>query len=731
MKTGQQQELESSLRASPRPAAAALALPAALLTLFAYSLPDATTALILASLLYATAALLWIICNRHPAMAAPVTLGAYVTAVVALALIVQRDDLLLLSCLVTAMAGCFGGERLAIYTASAQAVILSAVGLLGVASWQPVALGIALNGGVLAALLTLLQPVRTLAYWSFERYERAQALLEEARDRQAELKQTLEALAQSNRELALAHDRLAAMRLVAEDARRTKAAFVSNVSHEFRAPLNIIIGLTEILLDARRVYGRELPVGAREDVGILQRNCQHLLDLINDVLDLSQIEADQLAMRREWVDLGAIISNAADMVRPLIEAKGLAFEVIVPGDLEAVYCDPRRIRQVILNLVSNAARFTEQGRISIAARREAEQVLVSVEDTGPGIRVDDIERIFEPFQQSGSTGAVLGKGSGLGLAISREFVRMHDGRIWVETTPGSGSTFHFRLPVRPAAEPRAGGERWLTPTWFERVRTARSPAAQLGDRVVVHDRTHRLAGALARYAGDLTLVEAPNRDAVAALSERESARAVVLCADDAQSLVEDVQLVAQQLASTPTIGIVVCKPTATDELLGAVDYIVKPVSSESVRRACERVCPAPSRFLIVDDEPDARHVITTHLQRLYAGAEVRDAGSGLEMLNVASSWRPDIILLDVVMPEMDGWQALAALKARPELATLPVAMLSGQDRHPEPLMGSLVLATIHEGMSLGKLIAVFRALNDVLLPHSAGPVAAPQESQSD
>ena len=193
-----------------------------------------------------------------------------------------------------------------------------------------------------------------------------------------------------------------------------------------------------------------------QSLEIVQRNTDHLATMINDVLDLSQAESGQLALHREWVELGTEIENAlAAVVLLLIEKKGLYLQVTIADSFPQVYCDKTRIRQVILNLVSNAARFTERGGITVEARHQGHDVLISVADTGPGIAPSDLERIFEPFYQSDNAQPGLG-GSGLGLNISQQFIERHQGRIWVESECGSaydgcGSTFSFRLPISPPA----------------------------------------------------------------------------------------------------------------------------------------------------------------------------------------------------------------------------------------------------------------------------------------
>ncbi|MEW5720545.1 MAG: histidine kinase dimerization/phospho-acceptor domain-containing protein, partial [Chloroflexota bacterium] len=197
--------------------------------------------------------------------------------------------------------------------------------------------------------------VRRVAQWTSAYYEHARTMLGQVYDQRTEREQTVADLAHANRQLALMNEKLLAARLLAEEAQRAKAAFVANVSHEFRTPLNMIIGLVDLLLEIPDIYGRSLPPALLEDLEIVHRNCEHLSSMITDVLDLSQVEAGRLALRREQVNLVEVIERAIGLTRPLIDKKGLSLDVTVPSDLPEVYCDRTRIRQVIVNLMSNAA----------------------------------------------------------------------------------------------------------------------------------------------------------------------------------------------------------------------------------------------------------------------------------------------------------------------------------------------------------------------------------------
>ncbi|MBI1877654.1 MAG: hypothetical protein HYR94_05390, partial [Chloroflexi bacterium] len=218
-------------------------------------------------------------------------------------------------------------------------------------------------------------PFYEITQWSWTNYRKAQDLLEDVRDRKVELQQALDDLAHAYREMDLLNERVTAMRLVAEEAQAAKTAFVAKVSHEFRTPLNMIIGLTDVLMDTPEVYGDSLSPALLEDLKIVHRNCEHLSKMVNDVLDLSQTELGRLTLRREWTYLAQDIDAALTIVRPLLEKKRLTLQVNIPVDLPQVYCDRTRISQVVLNLVSNAARFTDQGGITLSAQQQEQHVV--------------------------------------------------------------------------------------------------------------------------------------------------------------------------------------------------------------------------------------------------------------------------------------------------------------------------------------------------------------------
>ena len=253
-----------------------------------------------------------------------------------------------------------------------------------------------------------------------------------------QLQEYQERLRDTNKKLEIAFEQ-------AEESRQAKARFAANVSHELRTPINLIVGFSEVMIHAPEVYDRPLPASYRDDIHAVYRNARHLQNLINDVLDISQLEARHLAIVKEKGDLGECVRQSANMVAELIAKKGLDFELDIPSDLPEQWFDPLRIRQILLNLLVNAARFTRDGAISIEIAVNENEVITSVIDTGIGLTQSDIKHVFEEFYQVDGSDVYDERGSGLGLTLSRELIRLHGGVMNVSSAgvPGQGSRFSF------------------------------------------------------------------------------------------------------------------------------------------------------------------------------------------------------------------------------------------------------------------------------------------------
>ena len=702
------------LRASPGLALLLLLVPAIALGLSAWGLAEPSVALNLSLFLCALAFAAFLVQTWNDELGRWATIMALMAAVFSFHRWLRIPGILILLMVPTALAAAFLGFSAALISALGQSILLFLAWLLRIMPRTDALVAIASLWIMVATLYFIYRPIHDLAEWSWTHYGQARDLLEEARNRQSQLKDTLDALAHTNRQFALANERLAAARLAAEDARKAKAAFVAKVSHEFRTPLNMIIGLTDLLLETPEVYGEGLPPRLLQDLDIVRRNCEHLASMISDVLDLSQVEAGRMALHRDWVDLGEILHAAVTTVQPLLQKKGLQLRIDIDDGVTEVYCDRTRIRQVVLNLVSNAARFTEYGSVNIRAEQDAQYVRVSVEDTGPGIAAEDVGRIFEPFEQVNIRPWQSRSGSGLGLSISKQFVELHGGRMWLKSAVGKGSTFYFRLPLAPLQGPAAPATRWITEQWEAR-RTREDISQQpLRPRVVLWDDTHELETLLVRYGEEIEFVYSQGLvDADQKLRQTASSALLINTASprDLWPRLEGARAI---ITDVPIFGCSIPPHADPARERGVTGYLLKPVTRAMVSAAVEAVDGTAERVLVVDDDPDALSLVARMLHSHDPHLAVKTTTQSVESLSIMRQWRPDLVILDIIMPEMDGWQVIQAMQREPALRDIPIVVISAQDPRDEPLTSSAVMATIGRGLSLNEVLMYLQQASALL-----------------
>jgi signal transduction histidine kinase/CheY-like chemotaxis protein len=570
---------------------------------------------------------------------------------------------------------------------------------------------------ILGIMSCAAQPVRQVASWSWEYYRCAQQQLEEARGRQADLEQALDDLVHANRQIGLANERMALLRRAAEEARRQKEAFIARVSHEFRAPLNIIIGMISLMMENPKQYGGRFPRKAWEHLQVVYANCRHLSSMIDDVLDLSQADAGRLTLHRTEADLKEIVESSITVVRPWLEKKSLALRVMLPDDLPPIPCDRVRIRQVVLNLLSNAARFTEKGSVSVEVTRRNGHALIKVADTGPGIPPEDLSRIFEPFAQGSADPLRAKGGSGLGLSISKQFVELHGGRIWVESQVGVGTAFFVELPLSDPEGPIVPPGRWIKEDWLWMARRSGPglPKGQYRPRLVVCDRDGDLCQTLRRRYGEIEFVETNDvAQAVEALKQCP-AQALVINAGTPMELWDLIDRARERVNDTPIIGCAYPSRLARALQAGAVGFVVKPITRSALTQAIARAGRPVRRILVVDDEAEAREMMAWTLRACQPAWEVIAADCGATALHMLRAHRPDLVLLDMVMPDMDGWQVLAAQQADEALRDIPTVIVSAQDMGDGALASQVVLATAHRGLGIGSFVECVHTLAKAFL----------------
>jgi signal transduction histidine kinase/CheY-like chemotaxis protein len=547
-------------------------------------------------------------------------------------------------------------------------------------------------------------------------YARMRELLEAARDQRCELLQVQEDLVKTNIELKRVSERLEAMRKLADQARRAKEEFVANVSHELRTPLNLILGFSEMISQAPHIYGPSLPPRLLADIEIIRSNSQHLSSLIDDVLDLSQIDAGFMALSREWTHLAAIVEAAATAVRPLFDRKRLFLEIDFPADLPMLFCDPVRIRQVILNLLSNAGRFTERGGVQVRAGTTGTEIVISVRDTGPGIPPEAVERIFEPFMQADHTLRRRFGGNGLGLAISRRLVELHGGRMWVESTPRDGTTFFFSLPL-DAAGP-APSVRGINPyhPYERRARPFKAPHPRLIPRYVLVERGDTLSRLLSRYLGEVEIVTTHDLAEALAEASRLPCQALVISDPGIHHSTTMLDQVANLAYGTPAIFCWIPDQKEMTEHLGLSGYLTKPVSQEALLRAIDSLGRPVRTILLIDDEPDALQLLGRMLGAARRGYRVLRATSIHHAEAILRQRRPDIVLLDLLMPGLDGLAFLQRRRDDPTLRAVPVIAVTARDAGRGPIASNFLAVTRGGGLTVREILDCIQALGEILAP---------------
>jgi signal transduction histidine kinase/CheY-like chemotaxis protein len=570
------------------------------------------------------------------------------------------------------------------------------------------------------------RPLVTALEWSWSSYEQSRDLLEQSRDYQLELNQTLDDLAEANIQLKRLNRLAQGLRQAADDARHEKEQFVARVSHELRTPLNMIIGFSEMVLKSPGVYGRKLPPALLADLTVIFRNSQHLSDMIDDVLDLSQIGTGQIALSKERVILKEIIQAAAVAVQPLYTSKGLYLEIEVPEE-STLFCDRTRIREVVINLLSNAGRFTDQGGVKVRAWQEGNDFIVSVSDTGPGISPDAQQRIFIPFQQADQSIRRRYGGTGLGLSISQSFVELHGGKMWVESQVGIGSTFYFTLPIDPPVVLRDDITRWFSPYFHfeEKLHRPSIPVKQIRPRFVVVDQGGTIPHLLARYMEEIEVALADSMEAAAQLISQTPVQALLINAFSINDTLAQIKITDIPFG-TPVL--VCTMPGASDaaSALGVLNYLVKPISREVLIHTLRSLAVPVTTVLIIDDEPDALQLFRRMIISEDPECRVITASNGEQALQILQNEHPNVILLDLVMPEMDGYRLLKILAQNSELCTIPVVIISASDQPEQIAVTDTLAIACKGGFSTPQLLESIRVFSQLLgTPGQSGDLTAP------
>jgi signal transduction histidine kinase/CheY-like chemotaxis protein len=457
------------------------------------------------------------------------------------------------------------------------------------------------------------------------------------------------------------------------DASEHKSVFLANMSHELRTPLNAIIGFSELMLDARESQFDAST--QRRFLTQVHASGKHLLGLINDILDLAKVEAGQMELRLQSIPVEPVVGQVLALVEPLAAEK----QIVIHSDTASagsLLVDAGKLKQMLLNLVSNAIKFTpEGGTVNISAQRLANAVEIAVADSGIGISEADQSKIFMEFHQVDPGPGRRQQGTGLGLALTRRFALLHGGDVRVSSKLGEGSVFTLRLPLQvaaPVATPRADGAGADDPS--------RPLVLVVEDDVAAAELLTRQLG----VAGFRTHVARTGREAI---SLARSLRPAAITLDILLPELDGWEVMSRLKRDEDTSGIPVVVVSVVDnpelgKALGALDYFVKPVDGKVLVERLKRFRLAPhahggpTRVLVVDDEAANRHWLTRILEP--AGFDVILAAGGREAIDIAKVQHPDLVLLDLMMPDVTGFDVVEALRADTATAQTPIMILTAR-----------------------------------------------------
>jgi len=470
-------------------------------------------------------------------------------------------------------------------------------------------------------------------------------------------------------------------RAYAENASTAKSRFLTNMSHELRTPLNSVIGFANLML---KNGGGHLDDTELMYLQRIAANGKHLLFLINQVMDLAKIEASKVYAEWRMVNLRTLIHDVVGQLEGAAHVKSVPLAAEIPEGIRPLVTDAAKLTQILVNLIGNAIKFTEQGKVTVAVvpvRDDGRVAAIEVRDTGIGIPPDRMGAIFEAFQQAEDGTSRKYGGTGLGLAISRALCDVLGYKIEVESRPGEGSTFRIVIPEAAAGHEALPPERVAEPRTVSVGVRRKVPVA-----LVIDDDPD------ARVLVSQVVEEAGCRP-ITVSSGEAGVRMARECHPDVITLdllmpAMDGWMVLRQLKSDPTVSdipVIVVSIVAQERrgsVLGAVDVLQKPVSREALLDVLVKVVKAPSRqVLVVDDNEDDLRIMSEHLRD--SDYTVRLAGSGRDALQMIEATPPDAVVVDLVMPEVDGYTMIHLLRRNPQFRDLPIVVVTGRDLSPE------------------------------------------------
>jgi signal transduction histidine kinase/DNA-binding response OmpR family regulator len=472
----------------------------------------------------------------------------------------------------------------------------------------------------------------------------------------------------------------------AEEANRTKSQFLASMSHELRTPMNAIIGYSEMLIEEVEDLGQE---ELEPDLQKIRGAGKHLLSLINDILDLSKIEAGKMDLYLESFDVRDMVNEVASTIAPLVEKNANTLNVRCSEGVGTMHADLTKVRQSLFNLLSNASKFTQNGTIDLEAERSTEdgkeQVVFRVRDTGIGMNEEQLEKLFQAFTQADASTTRKYGGTGLGLTITRHFCEMMEGSISVKSREGEGTTFSIHLPAivaeskaqvegnAPSRASNENGSHYVSADVPEDANTV----LVIDDDPTVHDIMRRLL-----EPEGFRIVTAPNGDEGVRLARTLHPAAITLDVmmpgRDGWSVLTEIKG-DKELAPIPVVMLSMAEDKSLGYALGASDYLIKPIQRNNLLAALRKHCREATggTVLIVEDDADARDLMRRTLEK--EGWTVLEAANGRLALQYVTQKAPQLILLDLMMPEMNGCQFVTQLRSRPEWRSIPVVVLTAKE----------------------------------------------------
>ena len=473
---------------------------------------------------------------------------------------------------------------------------------------------------------------------------------------------------------------------VAEEANVAKSTFIANMSHELRTPLSAIIGYSEMLIE-EAADGAD-PASLVADIRKIENNARHLLGLINDVLDLSKVESGKMDVYAETFDVSGMIKDVASTVQGLLAKKENTLVVEVAADVTTMTTDMTKVRQALLNLLSNAAKFTETGTITLAVSRRVEKddrawMAFAVRDTGIGMTGEQLGKLFQRFQQADASTSRNFGGTGLGLSITRAFGSMLGGTVHVESTEGQGSTFTFDVPEVYRAAGHALIEEATTGGSFN------DRTGTTGKVVLVIDDDAGQRELMSRFLEREGFVPRTASDGASGISLARQLRPRAILLDVMMPGIDGWTVLStlkgdDDLKTIPVIMVSFVNERGLAGSLGAADSVSKPVKWDRFRQVMDRYKHAAGDVLVIEEDVDLRREIRESLEA--DGWSVTEAVDGEQALAQVDQSVPRMILLDLMMPVMDGFAFLTAVREKPGCAEVPIVVLTARELSREDRM---------------------------------------------